>query len=60
LWILARDKELEQDTLGHLIELSKGLGFETDKLIFVDHTDILGAASLTVPHPIARDLNFIP
>ncbi|UCD86639.1 MAG: lipocalin family protein [Desulfobacterales bacterium] len=60
LWILARDKELEQDTLGHLIELSKGLGFETDKLIFVDHADKLGAASLTVTHPIARDLSFIP
>jgi apolipoprotein D and lipocalin family protein len=60
LWILGRDKELEQDTLGHLIELSKGLGFETDKLIFVDHADILGAASLTVTHPIARDLSFIP
>ena len=60
LWILARDKELEQDTLEHLIELSKDLGFETDKLIFVDHRDILGAASLTVTHPIARELSFIP
>jgi len=45
LWILARDKKLEQKTLEHLIELSKGFGFETDKLIFVDHRDMLGAAS---------------
>ena len=43
LWILARDKKLEQETLGHLIELSKGFGFEVDKLIFVDHSDTLRA-----------------
>ena len=59
LWILARDKELEQNILGYLIELSKGLGFETDKLIFVDHGDTLGASSLPVNHPITRDVSNI-
>ena len=54
LWILARNKELEQNILGYLIELSKGLGFDTDKLIFVDHGDTLGASSLPVNHPIPR------
>jgi apolipoprotein D and lipocalin family protein len=59
LWILARDKELEQNILGYLIEMSKGLGFETDKLIFVDHGDTLGASSLPVNHPIPRDVSNI-
>ena len=39
LWILARDKKLERETLNKLISFARSLGFETDKLIFVDHSD---------------------
>lgn len=37
LWILARDKALEEETLRNLVGTAKRLGFETDKLIIVDH-----------------------
>jgi apolipoprotein D and lipocalin family protein len=37
LWILAREKSLDQSILDRLIERAKRLGFETDKLIFVEH-----------------------
>jgi len=37
LWILAREKNLDQSILDRLVEKAKGLGFDTDKLIFVEH-----------------------
>jgi apolipoprotein D and lipocalin family protein len=37
LWILAREKKLDKSILYRLIEKAKSLGFETDKLIFVEH-----------------------
>lgn len=37
LWILSREKTMEKELLDSLIEKAKGLGFETDKLIFVKH-----------------------
>ena len=39
LWILARDKKLKGETLSKLINEAKNLGFETDKLIFVEQSD---------------------
>lgn len=36
-WILARKKNLEQSILNKLIKKAKSLGFETGKLIFVEH-----------------------
>jgi lipocalin len=45
LWILARDKELEKETLESLVGLAKNLGFLTDELIFVDHSEVSDAAS---------------
>jgi apolipoprotein D and lipocalin family protein len=36
LWILSRNPKLDQTTLGKLIENAKNLGFETDRLIFVE------------------------
>jgi apolipoprotein D and lipocalin family protein len=45
LWILARDKELEKETLEKLVGLAKNLGFLTDELIFVDHSKVSDAAS---------------
>jgi len=38
LWILAREKNLDKSILNKLIEKAKSLGFETDKLIFVEHS----------------------
>ena len=37
LWILARAPKLDEQTLAELINFAKGTGFETDKLIFVEH-----------------------
>lgn len=37
LWILARTPNLEEPIRGALIEKAKNLGFETDKLIIVQH-----------------------
>ena len=45
LWILARDKELDKETLDNLIGMAKDMGFLTDELIFVDHSELPGAAS---------------
>jgi apolipoprotein D and lipocalin family protein len=45
LWILARDKELEKETLEKLVGLARDLGFPTDELIFVDHSKGSHAAS---------------
>ena len=36
LWILARDKTLARPLLDKLLEKAKNLGFEVDKLIFVE------------------------
>ena len=36
LWILSRNPKLDETTLGRLIDHAKSLGFETDKLIFVE------------------------
>lgn len=40
LWILARDKALEPETLERLVGMADNLGFETHKLIIVEHGDI--------------------
>ncbi len=37
LWILARARKLDGDTLAELINFAKDAGFETDRLIFVEH-----------------------
>jgi len=37
LWILARQNNLDKSILDKLIEKAKGLGFKTEKLIFVEH-----------------------
>jgi apolipoprotein D and lipocalin family protein len=37
LWILARSRQLDQDTLAALVERAKGWGFPTGKLIYVKH-----------------------
>ena len=36
LWILSRNPKLDETTLGKLIDKAKSMGFETDKLIFVE------------------------
>lgn len=38
LWILARGPEMDGQIMKGLIEKAKGLGFDTDKLIFVTHS----------------------
>ena len=40
LWILAREKIMASETLNKLVEFAKKLKFDTDKLIFVEHTDL--------------------
>lgn len=37
LWILSRDKTLDQTVLSNLVSKARGWGFETDKLIHVKH-----------------------
>ncbi len=37
LWILAREKRLDENTLANLVAQAKAWGFETDRLIFVRH-----------------------
>jgi apolipoprotein D and lipocalin family protein len=39
LWILAREKKLADETVEKLVDFARGLGFETDKLIFVDQSE---------------------
>lgn len=39
LWILARDKTLDNETMQRLIQKAKTLGFKLDKLIYVDQKD---------------------
>ena len=36
LWILSRQKKMDQETLSELVARAKQLGFDTEKLIFVD------------------------
>jgi apolipoprotein D and lipocalin family protein len=45
LWILARDKELEKEILENLIGMANELGFLTDELISVDHSEVSDAES---------------
>lgn len=37
LWLLARDKTLDSSTIDKLLSVAHNLGFEVDKLIFVEH-----------------------
>ena len=37
LWILARAPAIDEDLKRRLLEKAAGLGFDTGKLIFVDH-----------------------
>lgn len=37
LWLLARTPKVDQAVIDHFIERASSLGFETDKLIYVDH-----------------------
>lgn len=37
LWILAREKHLDQETLDQLVKMAGSLGFATSKLIYVSH-----------------------
>ncbi len=37
LWILAREKQLDKAIVERLVGKAKGLGFQTDALIFVEH-----------------------
>jgi apolipoprotein D and lipocalin family protein len=37
LWILARDRQLDQGTLDILVERARAFGFATDALIYVEH-----------------------
>ncbi|MEJ2474069.1 MAG: lipocalin family protein [Desulfobacterales bacterium] len=36
LWILSRQKKMDQKTLGELVAKAEQLGFDTEKLIYVD------------------------
>ena len=42
LWILARTPELPQEVLDSLLGKAKALGFDTSKLIWVEHRDSSG------------------
>ncbi len=37
LWVLAREKQLDEAIVDRLVTKAKGLGFQTDALIFVEH-----------------------
>jgi apolipoprotein D and lipocalin family protein len=37
LWILSRTQKLEEGILNRLLQVARELGFDTDKLIYVDH-----------------------
>ena len=39
LWILARTPTLEQATTDRLVNLAADLGFDSEQLIFIEHTD---------------------
>ena len=54
LWILARSPQMDAEVLSDLVNQAKGLGFNTDELIYVDH-------SLVAPQHLARpDLVVFP
>lgn len=40
LWILSRDKTLSRVVLDEMLAQARGLGFDTDALIFVEHDDL--------------------
>lgn len=42
LWILARDPALDADVIKRLVEKAQALGFPTDDLIYVSHSDTAG------------------
>lgn len=44
MWILARTKELPQDTIDVLLEKAEAAGFDTDELIWVDHETVYPSA----------------
>jgi len=37
LWILARQPDLDQDTLQRLVSVARGLEFPVEELIYVEH-----------------------
>ena len=37
LWLLSRTPEVDQAVIDHFVDRASSLGFETDKLIYVDH-----------------------
>lgn len=39
LWILARDRKPDPDTLAILVGRAQGMGFPTEKLIYVEHVN---------------------
>lgn len=39
LWVLARDPNLDRETVDELVGRAKALGFPTDELIYVDHSE---------------------
>lgn len=40
LWLLAREPQLAESTLKRLVEEAERLGFDTEKLIYVDHSPL--------------------
>jgi apolipoprotein D and lipocalin family protein len=40
LWLLSRTPKVDQSVIEHFIDRASALGFETDKLIYVDHDAI--------------------
>ena len=45
LWILARNRQLKEETLENLVGIAEALGFPTDELIFVDHGQVSESTS---------------
>src|SRR5690625_3218382 len=39
LWLLARTPEVDEEVIRYFMEKSRKLGFDTDELIFVDHSE---------------------
>ena len=37
LWLLARSSSIEQEVIDKFISMSKARGFDTNRLIFVEH-----------------------
>lgn len=49
LWILSRKPLMEEETKKRLIDKAKAAGFDTDKLIFVEHTQTNESAKDAMP-----------